>query len=193
MASPAARQTAVAVLAAISVCHLFNDMMQSLRGALPDDERGPTRSTSARSGSSPSPSPSPPPCCSRSSASTRTATRHHTLSCPGMGCSLHRPPAGRRLAPTYGVPARRRRADRRRIVHLSSGVVARRADCFRRPARSRPIGLPSRRQCRHRPRSAARGLHRPALRPASLAWFAVVALIGMVDACRGSAAGTARR
>ncbi len=61
--------------------------------------------------------------------------------------------------------ADRRLADRHRLGHLPSGILAHRPLCLRRPLRSCAVAVPGRRQFRPGDGAAARRLHRRALRP----------------------------
>ena len=83
-----------------------------------------------------------------------------------MALHAHGPAAALVVPAASADPARGGRAHRSRLVDLPSRVVAHRAAGLRRAARPGAVALPGRRQCRIGARAAARGVRRPAARPA---------------------------
>ena len=81
------------------------------------------------------------------------------------GLDAVRPAAAQRSRITTRHPDRRR-AGRARLGGVSSGIGADRAARLGRPLRHGAIGVPGRRQCRHRARPGAGGADRGAVRPA---------------------------
>ena len=156
--------TAVGVLAAISVSHLLNDTLQSL---IPVDLSAAEVVAAVEL------------LADRPDHADAAA---HRLAAPAGGRDVHRSAAdavfagrrddvlaGRTAAAVGGVDARRDpvggRADGRRIVDLSPGVVAHRPDVVRRAPRPGAVGVPGRRQPGIVARPAARGVFRGAARP----------------------------
>ena len=162
-AASAAPGTAVAVLAAISICHMLNDVIQSLIMAIYPMLKESLSLDFRQIG-------------------LITFTFHFTASLLqplvgfvtdryptpyslvlGMGCSL----LGliiARFCLDLSAGACSPRPDRHGIFGVSPRVLARGPARLRRPARPRAIGVSGRRQFRHGARSAARGLRRAALR-----------------------------
>ena len=165
-ASPAesALQTAFPILAMLSVCHLLNDMIQSLLPAIYPLLKDSFRLDFGQIG-----------------LITLTFQITASLLQPLVGIYTDKKPMPYSLAigmgftlggllllsqaPTFPLLLSRRGADRLRIVGLPSGVVARRTHGFGRPARACAIAVPGRRQRRLGDRTAARRLHRDAARP----------------------------
>ena len=98
------------------------------------------------------------------------------------------------VAGTLRIAAAGGRTGRRRLVGLSSGVVARRAHGVRRTARPGAVGVPGRRQRRivDRARCSRRSSSLPRGQP-SIAWCSLLALLAMVVALAGRRLVSAHR
>ena len=156
--------TAFTVLAAISFSHLLNDTIQSLIPALYPILKASFALNFSQVG-----------------LMTLTLMLTASLLQPVVGLYTDRRPApyslvvgmaflARRPAAAVGggdvsAAARRRGAGRRRLVGVSSGVVADRANGLRRPARPRAVAVSGRRQRRVVVRSAAGGVPGRSARP----------------------------
>ena len=155
--------TAMAVLGALSFCHLLNDMMQSLLPAMYPILKTGLKLDFGQIGLV--------TFVYQITASLLQplvglyADRRpmpYALAC-GMGFTL----TGLVLlsvASTFPVLLLAAAIDRPRLVGLSSRIFARRARGLRRTARVRAIGLPGRRQCGLGDRSVGSGIHRVAER-----------------------------
>ena len=176
----AANNTAFAIIAALSFCHLLNDMMQSLISAiypmlktnygLDFGQIGLLTFTFQVTASLLQPL-----------IGIYTDKRPLPYSLPlGMGFTL----VGLILlgvAAALLAAARRLGAGRHRLVGVPSRILARRADGVGRPARPCAIAVPGRRQFRFGARAVARRLHRAAAAArSSVAWFSLAALLAMI-------------
>ena len=168
--APATRQTTVApqaalgILSAISLCHGLNDLLQSVLPAvypilkitymLDFGQIGLITFTNTVTASLLQP----------------VVGLHHGQAAQavlaGDRDGLHAAGSAAALggADVCGDP-RGGRLRRHRLVHLPSRVVSSGAPRLRRPSRLRPVAVSSRRQRRLGDRTAARRLHRPAVRP----------------------------
>ncbi len=157
-------RTAFAVLAALSLCHLLNDTIQSLLPAiypvlqqnylahLHPDRRAASGLPGHRLAVA-----APGRALYRQAADVPALDLRH-------GREPDRPRHPRLRQPLLGA-ARRRRRDRRRLLDLPSRQLAGRPRRLGRPLRLRPVLLPGRRQHRLGDRAAARRLRGAAVRP----------------------------
>ena len=154
----------MAILVSLSVCHLLNDMNQSLVPAMYPILKDTYHLDFGQIGLI--------TLAFQLTASMLqpvvglvTDRRPQPYSLPiGMGSSL----IGLLLlavANSYGTILCRRRAGGPRLVGVPPGVVARRPHGIRRTPRLRPVAVPGGRQHRLRHRPAARRVHRGAARP----------------------------
>ena len=187
----AVQGTAVVVLAAISICHMLNDVIQSLIMAIYPMLKERARLDFGQIG-------------------LITFTFQFTASVlqPVVGY-VHRPlpdalfaRARHELVADRASPHRlchellrgacRRRADRHGLFGVPSRILARRPACLGWTPRHGAIGVSGRRQFRHGARAAARGLHRAALRAAAASPGSPSRRWSPSCCCQASASGTAR-
>jgi FSR family fosmidomycin resistance protein-like MFS transporter len=176
-ASQQATGTAFAILAAISFCHLLNDMMQSLLPAIYPILKDNYGLTFGQIG-----------------FMTFTFQVTASLLQPVIGFVTDRRPQPYSLAVGMGfllglllLSLRRRLSMAARgcgygwhgVGGVAPGVVAHRASGGREEPRARTVVVPDGWQPRLLDRAVVRGRGRAALRPGSVAWFALAAVLRM--------------